>query len=147
VFTRLASLAATGASEREARAALRERLLTPQETAPAEYGTRLADQARRASVPQMRMYPVVLIPGETAQANDVQFSNWFGRARQLPSLVALRASFFEVDVRLERRLRFEYAEVKTKRKASVSDMALMLLRAMSASTDVEPWLPQLRISA
>jgi len=107
--------AATAASELEARAALRERLLTPQETTPAEYGTRLADQARRASVPNMRTYPVVLLAGETAQEDDVLFRNWVERARQLPSLDALRASFSDVDVRLERRLLFEYTKVKSKR--------------------------------
>jgi len=112
--------AATAASELEARDALRARLLTPQETTPAEYGTRLADQARRASVPNMRTYPVVLLPGETAQEDDVLFRNWVERARQLPSLDALRASFSEVDVRLERRLLFEYAKVKTKRQAPSS---------------------------
>jgi hypothetical protein len=67
--------AATAASEREARAALRERRLIPQETTPAEYGTHLADQARRASVPNMRTYPVVLLAGETAQEDDVLFRN------------------------------------------------------------------------
>jgi hypothetical protein len=112
--------AATAACELEARAALRERLLTPQETTPAEYGTRLADQARRASVPNMRTYPVVLHPGETAQEDDVLFRKWVERSRQLPSLDALRASFSEVDVRLERRLLFEYAKVKAKRQATSS---------------------------
>jgi hypothetical protein len=46
--------AATAASELEARAALRERLLTPQKTTPDVYGARLACQARteHANVPR-----------------------------------------------------------------------------------------------
>jgi anti-sigma-K factor RskA len=112
--------AATAASALEARAALRERYLTPQETTPAVYGARLADQARRASVPQMRTYPVVLLAGETSQEDDALIRNWVERARQLPSLDALRASFSEVGVRLERRLLFEYAKVKTKCQAPSS---------------------------
>jgi hypothetical protein len=68
----------------------------------------------------MQTYPVVLLAGETAQEDDVLFRNWVERARQLPSLDALRASFSEVDVRLERRLLFEYAKVKTKRVAPSS---------------------------
>jgi hypothetical protein len=142
--------ATTAASELEARAALRARLLTPQETTPAEYGTRLADQARRASEPNMRTYPVVLLPGETALEDDVLFRNWVERARQLPSLDALRASFSEVDVRLERRPLFEYAKVKTKRlrlRHGPQGLFLLLLRAMSASTEVGARLSQPRISA
>jgi hypothetical protein len=112
--------AATAASELEARAALRERILTPQETTPDAYGARLAGQARGASVPNTRTYPVVLLAGETAQEDDVLLRNWVERARQLPSLDTLRVSFSEVDVRLERRLLFEYAKVKTKRQAPSS---------------------------
>jgi hypothetical protein len=58
----------------------------------------------------MRTYPVVLLPGETAQEDDVLFRNWVERARQLPSLDALRASFSEVDVRLERRVVLQYTK-------------------------------------
>lgn len=99
------------------RTALRERLLTPQETTPLEYGTRLSDQARGASVPAMRTIPVVLAQGELLHEDDAQFENWVHRARHLSSLEALRASFGEADVRLERRLRFDFAKVKTKRKS------------------------------
>jgi hypothetical protein len=53
--------------------------------------------------------------GETA--DDVMFRE---RARQLPSLDTLRASFSEVDVRLEHRLIFEYAKVKAKSQAPPS---------------------------
>jgi hypothetical protein len=100
----------------------------------------------------MRTYPVVLLPGDTTLEDDVLFRNWVERARQLPSLDALRASFSEVDVRLERRLLFEYAKVKTKRQAPSSltrphGLFLMLLRAMAASTEVGARLSQPRISA
>ncbi|GMF62421.1 unnamed protein product [Phytophthora fragariaefolia] len=91
------------------RAALRERFLTPQVTSLSEYRERLRVQGQRGSVPPMRTYPVVLQPGEDSTEYDSRFELWVEKSRCLSSMEALRASFSEVDARLERRLRFDYA--------------------------------------
>ncbi|KAG6602839.1 uncharacterized protein IUM83_06923 [Phytophthora cinnamomi] len=100
------------------RTSLRERLLTPQATTVAEYRERLRRQGLRQSVPQMRTYPVVLNPSEDPTVYEAQFELWAEGSRHLPSMEALRASFSEVDVRVERRLRFEYTELRAKRHLS-----------------------------
>ncbi|GMF51803.1 unnamed protein product [Phytophthora fragariaefolia] len=96
------------------RAALRERFLTPQVTSLSEYRERLRVQGQRGSVPPMRTYPVVLQPGEDSTEYDSRFELWVEKSRRLSSMEALRASFSEVDARLERRLRFDYAKLRAK---------------------------------
>ncbi|KAL4137201.1 hypothetical protein PRIC2_000723 [Phytophthora ramorum] len=95
---------------------LRQRLLTPQLTTQREYRERLQLQARGASVPQMRTYPVVLLAGERQEQDVAQFELWVEGARKLSSIVALQASFKKDDVLLERRLRFAFAKLKAKRQ-------------------------------
>ena len=96
------------------RRSLRERFLTPQEFSVGDYRKRLKGQARGDSVPSMRSIPVVLAPREYASENDMLFRSWVHRTRRLRNLDKLQVSFREKDVRVERRLRFDFA----KRKAS-----------------------------
>ncbi|KAG3057952.1 hypothetical protein PC122_g20856 [Phytophthora cactorum] len=95
---------------------LRERFLTQQVTTPQEYRERLQQQLHGQPVPAMRTVPVVVWPGEAATAYEAQFQNWVKRARRLPSYEALRASFSETDIRLERRLRLAFAKLKERRQ-------------------------------
>ncbi|EGZ23860.1 hypothetical protein PHYSODRAFT_325036 [Phytophthora sojae] len=82
------------------RTSLRKRLLIPQST---------------ISVPATRTYPVVLGPGEDSIKYDVLFEFWAEHSRKLSSMEALRASFSEVDVRIECKLRFDFVKVRAKR--------------------------------
>ncbi|EGZ19808.1 hypothetical protein PHYSODRAFT_496191 [Phytophthora sojae] len=100
------------------RTSLRERLLTPLSTTVAEYRERLRLQAQQKSVPAMRTYPVVLSPGKDSFEYEAQFESWAEHSRKLGSMDALRASFSEVDVRIERKLRFDFAKVRAKRSLS-----------------------------
>ncbi|GMF54597.1 unnamed protein product [Phytophthora fragariaefolia] len=108
--------AARAPEELAQRAALRERSLTPQVTTLSEYGERCRGQGLRDSVPPMRTYPVVLQPGEDSTEYDSRFELWVEKSRRLSSMEALRASFSEVDARLERRLRFDYTKLRAKRR-------------------------------
>ncbi|KAG6584764.1 uncharacterized protein IUM83_19868 [Phytophthora cinnamomi] len=85
------------------RTSLRERLLIPQATTVAESHELLRLQGLRQSVPQMRTYRVVLNPSEGPTVHDAQFELWAEGSRHLPSMEALRASFSEVNVRVEHR--------------------------------------------
>ncbi|GMF45640.1 unnamed protein product [Phytophthora fragariaefolia] len=98
------------------RTALRERFLTPQVTSLSEYRERLRVQGQRGSVSPMRTYPVVLQPAEDSTEYDSRFELWVEKARRLSSMEDLRASCSEVDARLERRLRFDYAKLRVKRR-------------------------------
>ncbi|EGZ29092.1 hypothetical protein PHYSODRAFT_468991 [Phytophthora sojae] len=100
------------------RTSLRERLLTPQSTTVAEYRERLRLQAQQNFVPAMRTYPVVLSPGDESIEYEAQFESWAEHNRKLSSMDALRASFSDVDVRIERKLRFDFAKVRAKRSLS-----------------------------
>ncbi|GMF57393.1 unnamed protein product [Phytophthora fragariaefolia] len=64
----------------------------------------------------MRTYPVVLQPREDSTEYESRFELWVEKSRRLSSMEALRASFSEVDARLERRLRFDYAKLRAKRR-------------------------------
>ncbi|GMF55674.1 unnamed protein product [Phytophthora fragariaefolia] len=98
------------------RAAFRERFLIPQVTSLSAYRERLRVQGQRGSVPPMRTYPVVLQPGEDSTEYDSRFELWEEKSRRLSSMEALRASFSEVDARLERLVRFDYAKLRAKRR-------------------------------
>ncbi|ETM30719.1 hypothetical protein L914_21606, partial [Phytophthora nicotianae] len=110
--------AASTADEVVQRQTLRERYLTLQVTTPAEYRERLRQQLKGEPVPSMQTVPVVLAEGETTGAYEAQFQNWVELARRLHSYDALRASFSETDIRLERRLRFDFAKRQAKRRTS-----------------------------
>ncbi|EGZ17879.1 hypothetical protein PHYSODRAFT_369667, partial [Phytophthora sojae] len=75
------------------RTSLRERLLTPQSTTVAEY----RERAAAASPAEVRARHSI--------EYEAQFESWAEHSRKLRSMDALRASFSEVDVRIERKLR------------------------------------------
>ena len=60
------------------------------------------------------MAPVVLYPDESEAEDDSTFTRWAHRARRLPSMIALRCSASKADVRLERKLRYEFAKLRAK---------------------------------
>ena len=55
-----------------------------------------------------------MFAGELPEEEDDQFIRWVYRKRHLSSVTALRASADVADVRLERKLRFEYAKLKVR---------------------------------
>ena len=114
----LAGPQATTADQIAQRDALRERFLTMQDIPAVEYRQRIDDQLARRPVPNMRTCPRVLHPGESSDDDEVHFMRWVEKARKLPSLEALMASYTEVDARVERALRFAFAKLKAKRKLS-----------------------------
>ena len=101
------------------RDALRERYLTPEATTIIEYQLKLKEQAHGATVPTQRTIHVVLYPGESDAEYDSTFTRWVHRARHLPSMNEIRASAFKAEVRLERKLRYEFA-AKGQRPATFS---------------------------
>ncbi|KAG3067412.1 hypothetical protein PC121_g10554 [Phytophthora cactorum] len=107
---------AATADQQVRRHTLRERFLAQQVTTPREYTERLQQQLHGQPIPAMRTVPVVVRPGEATTAYEAQFQNWVERARRLPSYEALRASFSETDIRLERRLRLDFAKLKARRQ-------------------------------
>ena len=96
------------------RTALRERYLTPLRTTQSLYKARLAKQARGAPVPTLKGIPILLFANETESEEDNDFIHWVHRVRRLSSMWALRASASAADVRLERKLRYEYAKLKAR---------------------------------
>ena len=105
---------ASTAEEVAERDALRARYLTPHVTTVREYQDRLNSYARRQSVPALKEVPIVLHPGEDIEEDDRMFIRWAHRARRLSSMDALRASAAVVNVRLERKLRFDFAKLKAR---------------------------------
>ena len=103
---------ASTAEEVAERDALRARYLTPHVTTVREYQDRLNSYARRQSVPALKGVPIFLHPGEDIDEDDRMFIRWAHRARRLSSMDALRASAAVVNVRLERKLRFDFAKLK-----------------------------------
>ena len=72
------------------------------------------EQARGASVPTQRTVLVVLYPGESEAVDDSTFTRWAHRARRFPSMNALRSSASKEDVRLERKMRYDFTKLKAK---------------------------------
>ena len=58
--------------------------------------------------------PVLIDARELAYEEDNAFIGWVHKARRLSSINALRASADKADVRLERKLRYEFAKVRAK---------------------------------
>nr|CCA21033.1 conserved hypothetical protein [Albugo laibachii Nc14] len=80
-----------------------------------EYLTRLDNQARGASVPSMRTIPFLLFAGETDAGEDNHFIRWVHRTHHLRDVMSLRASSDVADTRLERKLRYDFANFRAKR--------------------------------
>ena len=104
----------TSSDEVASRQALRERYLQPHVTTLSQYKLRLDTQARGAPVPPMKGIPILLFAGESPEEEDSTFVRWVHRKRHLSSMLALRASANVADVRLERKLRYDYAKLKAR---------------------------------
>uniref|UniRef100_A0AAV1UNW6 Uncharacterized protein n=1 Tax=Peronospora matthiolae TaxID=2874970 RepID=A0AAV1UNW6_9STRA len=71
-------------------------------------------QARGAPVPPIKGIPFLLLSGETVSEEDDAFVHWVHFVRRLSNLFALRASAHAADVRLEHKLRYDYAKLKAR---------------------------------
>uniref|UniRef100_A0AAV1TMA3 Uncharacterized protein n=1 Tax=Peronospora matthiolae TaxID=2874970 RepID=A0AAV1TMA3_9STRA len=71
-------------------------------------------QARNTPVPPIKSIPILLFAGETDSEEDDAFAHWVHYVRRLSNILALRASDHAADVRLERKLRYDYAKLKAR---------------------------------
>ena len=93
---------------------MRERYLVPYVMTSSQYKARLLDQGHGVPVPLIRGIPVLLYVGELASEEDNAFIRWVHKARRLSRVNALRASADKADVRLEQKLRYDFAKLKAK---------------------------------
>ena len=91
---------------------LRKRYLHPCITTLSRYKTRLAKQARDAPVPTLKKVPILLAAGEDEREEYNEFIRWIYWARHLSSMMDLCESASATNVRLEQKLRYEYAKQK-----------------------------------
>ena len=68
-------------------------------------------QARGAPVPPIKGVPILVFAGETTDEEDNDIIRWVHRTLRLSSMYALRASVIVADVRLELKLRYDYAKL------------------------------------
>ena len=54
-----------------------------------------------------------MFSGEFSEEEDNEFNRWVYRKQQLSSMTALRSMVDVADVRLEQKLRYEYAKLKS----------------------------------
>ena len=71
-------------------------------------------QARGAPVPPIKGIPILVFAGKTTDEEDNDFIRWVHRTCRLSSMYALRSSVSVADVRLERKLRYDYAKLKAR---------------------------------
>ena len=76
------------------------------------YRSSVERQARGALVTAIHGIPIFLAPGEDECEEDKVFIRWVHREHRVSSMIALRASTNAVDVRLERKLRFDKRNLK-----------------------------------
>uniref|UniRef100_M4C2D5 Uncharacterized protein n=1 Tax=Hyaloperonospora arabidopsidis (strain Emoy2) TaxID=559515 RepID=M4C2D5_HYAAE len=81
---------------------------------PSQYMARILDQGHGAPVPRIRVIPVLLDVGELASEVDNAFICWVHKPRRLGSINSLRPSADKADVRLERKLRYDFAKLRAK---------------------------------
>ena len=91
-----------------------ERYLEPYLTTQGQYRTHLESLSRGGSARPIKGVPILLYAGELPEEEGNQFIRWVYRKLHLSSVLALRASDDVADVRLERQLRFEYANLKAR---------------------------------
>uniref|UniRef100_M4C4B7 Uncharacterized protein n=1 Tax=Hyaloperonospora arabidopsidis (strain Emoy2) TaxID=559515 RepID=M4C4B7_HYAAE len=106
--------AAKTPEEVEAGRVLRERYLVPYVMTPSQYKAKRLDQGHGVPVLLIRGIPVLLDVGELASEEDNAFIRWVHKARRLISINTLGASADKADVRLERKLRYDFAELRAK---------------------------------
>uniref|UniRef100_A0AAV1UKF2 Uncharacterized protein n=1 Tax=Peronospora matthiolae TaxID=2874970 RepID=A0AAV1UKF2_9STRA len=71
-------------------------------------------QARGTPVSPMKGIPILLLAGETVSEEDDAFVHWVHYVRRLSNIFALRASAHAANVRLECKLRYDYAKIKAR---------------------------------
>uniref|UniRef100_A0AAV1UP08 Uncharacterized protein n=1 Tax=Peronospora matthiolae TaxID=2874970 RepID=A0AAV1UP08_9STRA len=71
-------------------------------------------QARGTPVPPIKGIPILLFAGEKVSEEDDAFVHWVQYVRRLSHIFALRASASVDDVRLERKLQYDYAKLKAR---------------------------------
>ena len=82
--------------------------------------SQLERKTQRAPVIAIKGVPILLALGENECEEDNEFIRWVHRARHLSSMIALWSSASAADVRLERKLRYEYAKLKAKGKVQTT---------------------------
>ena len=83
-------------------------------TTQGQYKAHLESLARGISARPINLVPILLFAGELLEEEGNQFIRWVYYTRHLSSLPALLASADVADVRLERKLRYEYAKLKAR---------------------------------
>ena len=102
-------------------------------------------QARGAPVPPIKGIPILLFVGETTDEEDDAFVLWVHRTRPFSSMYALRASVNVADVRLKRKLRYDYAKLEARgqlcnrtRYASATTVAASAGQTLIKNPPTEP---------
>ena len=79
-----------------------------------QYKARLLVKGHGVPVSPIRGTPILLDVGKLASEENNAFIHWVHKSRRLSSINALIASADKADVRLQRKLRYEFAKVRAK---------------------------------
>ena len=110
----------SSAEEVAKREALDLRYLKPTVFTLDGYKARLEKQARGVPVPPINGVPVVKTAEESTSDEDDSFVKWVHKTRRLANIYALRNGTDVADVRLERKLRYEFAKLRAKGRSRAS---------------------------